>query len=429
MPKSKKKVALVNGPTNHDPDVLATNNTVHYNINNNGVSDCIKNNILPDCDKNNSLPTVHNSDNSSSNSADFTTSNKFSVLDNTCSNSCTFCNTTDKTDIQCNICNVWCHSSCAGISLDVLKFISNNRYINFLCISCVNNNKEVSPTNKRLDKIEKNMEKLMQHVTSTYASNAPPPPPPKAKSYRDIVKEKLVVKESETENTVEEYKIIIKNANIDTFSFPDFKLNFASLFPNMKIKSAYKKPNKDVTVILFNEFDAMSVISKWNQTYFGSNTSVSRPGASVVNSVIIKDMPLKLMENELLNEIQEQYNSATEITRFKKDNKLMPVVKVDFNSVTDFNKCLTNGVTVKNMFFNPVAYRALRKPLRCYNCNKFGHISSNCKSKKTCSTCAAEGHCFKDCSSNEFKCINCSGAHKAISTDCPVYKQILEKIN
>jgi len=401
-PKSKKKVAQVNGPTNHDPDVLATNNAVHNNTNNNNdVSDCNKNNIL---------------------------------LDN--SGTCCFCNNTDNTDIQCNTCNNWCHSGCAGLSVDVLKFISNNRYINFICLNCANNKnntdeKEVSPIDERLNKMEQNIEKLLKQVTNI-PKVTEPPSVEKPKSYSEIVKSKLTQADKITavtpENTIE-YKVIIKNAQIPNFSFPEFKLVFSTFYPNMKLKTAYKKHNADITLVLLSEADASLILNSWKNTYFGTNTTVIRPGASATKSVVIKDMPQKLIENEILNEIKNEYDSVSEVTRFKKENKILPVIKVDFKCSQDYDRSIANGITIKNMFFKVTAYQSLRKPLRCYNCNKYGHVSNNCKNTSACSNCGDDKHTYKECSATTFKCVNCKGAHKATSNECPTYKQLLSKLN
>lgn len=48
----------------------------------------------------------------------------------------------------------------------------------------------------------------------------------------------------------------------------------------------------------------------------------------------------------------------------------------------------------------------------------FGHGSSRCKVKTFWANCAGN-HKTTECNSSVFKCANCNGAHKAMSTDCP----------
>ena len=63
-------------------------------------------------------------------------------------------------------------------------------------------------------------------------------------------------------------------------------------------------------------------------------------------------------------------------------------------------------------------------PLRCFQCQKFGHGKRVCKGKPICAKCGQSDHNSDDCS-NEPKCANCKSNHPAYSTQCP--KWLLEK--
>jgi len=56
-------------------------------------------------------------------------------------------------------------------------------------------------------------------------------------------------------------------------------------------------------------------------------------------------------------------------------------------------------------------------PLRCYNCQKFGHGKSTCNRHAVCAKCSQEGHLDADCP-NTPHCANCSGDHCSYSKDC-----------
>ena len=62
------------------------------------------------------------------------------------------------------------------------------------------------------------------------------------------------------------------------------------------------------------------------------------------------------------------------------------------------------------------------KPLRCFKCQRFGHMGSKCKSKiDRCMQCAApEKH--TNCKLAK-KCSNCLEAHSASDKNCQVYKE------
>ncbi|GBN14547.1 hypothetical protein AVEN_139703-1 [Araneus ventricosus] len=62
-------------------------------------------------------------------------------------------------------------------------------------------------------------------------------------------------------------------------------------------------------------------------------------------------------------------------------------------------------------------------PIRCYNCQRFGHSKAACRGKQTCSRCASVDHIASDCTSIEPRCINCDQPHPADSKDCPHWKK------
>ena len=57
-------------------------------------------------------------------------------------------------------------------------------------------------------------------------------------------------------------------------------------------------------------------------------------------------------------------------------------------------------------------------PLRCYNCQHYGHGKATCNRKAVCAKCSQEGHQDADCV-NPPHCANCAGNHSAYSRDCP----------
>ena len=63
-------------------------------------------------------------------------------------------------------------------------------------------------------------------------------------------------------------------------------------------------------------------------------------------------------------------------------------------------------------------------PLRCYNCQKFGHHETKCVKSAVCKKCGESGsdHIELTCS-NPIKCANCQSDHPADSRNCLVWKR------
>ena len=103
---------------------------------------------------------------------------------------------------------------------------------------------------------------------------------------------------------------------------------------------------------------------------------------------------------------------VTYIKRFKnKDSSWSTTVFLQFSSPQ-----LPTEVRVGYLLFKVKSY--IPKPLRCFNCNRFGHVASNWRGKKRCSNCGGE-HEWKDCSAPVKKCPNCAGEHSASDKICP----------
>ena len=60
-------------------------------------------------------------------------------------------------------------------------------------------------------------------------------------------------------------------------------------------------------------------------------------------------------------------------------------------------------------------------PMRCFSCNKFGHMSQRCKVAVKCPDCGKDKHEGR-CEGPKL-CSNCNGPHTSSAKDCPVWQK------
>jgi hypothetical protein len=70
-------------------------------------------------------------------------------------------------------------------------------------------------------------------------------------------------------------------------------------------------------------------------------------------------------------------------------------------------------------------------PVRCKNCQSFGHRTENCHARVRCSRCAGH-HTYDKCQATDDaehkKCANCKGNHSAAYRGCPKYVEVKEAL-
>ena len=65
----------------------------------------------------------------------------------------------------------------------------------------------------------------------------------------------------------------------------------------------------------------------------------------------------------------------------------------------------------------------IQNPLRCYQCQLFGHHEKKCGRQAICVNCSMPKHCPVGRCQRPAKCVNCSGEHPANSKQCPAWEK------
>ena len=115
----------------------------------------------------------------------------------------------------------------------------------------------------------------------------------------------------------------------------------------------------------------------------------------------------------------------------KAPTKSASSVTIEFARPEDANKIIEEGLVWQGELFQCERYERQCRLKQCFNCQKYGHIGTQCKTITACGYCAQE-HSSRDCpSKNERtgsrKCAVCHGEHEAWSQQCPARKDELAR--
>jgi hypothetical protein len=168
----------------------------------------------------------------------------------------------------------------------------------------------------------------------------------------------------------------------------------------LKISSLDNKPAH--TSIPFETYAERSVTSKLVKT----------PPQYFVKGVIHGLVSSQSKLNEIAKEVgackmsplgKSENNKSTLIT-YSADRPLPPVVEID------------NKQYKVNLF--------IPKPMRCDQCQRYGHLKSTCVREVVCSRCSGR-HSYLNCNNlNTYKCSNCNQKHSAAFKGCGYYLEV-----
>ena len=100
---------------------------------------------------------------------------------------------------------------------------------------------------------------------------------------------------------------------------------------------------------------------------------------------------------------------------------------IEFSRPEDANKIIDEGMVWQGEMLQTERYDRQCRLKQCFNCQKYGHIGTQCKATTACGYCAQE-HGSRDCPKKSEregprKCATCHGNHEAWSQRCPTRKE------
>ena len=123
-------------------------------------------------------------------------------------------------------------------------------------------------------------------------------------------------------------------------------------------------------------------------------------------------------EQEILEEMKTQDVTAVKRFRVRKDGQLK-----DTNTfVFTFNTPVLPS-TIKIAFLRVNVEVYIPNPLRCFNCQQYGHHEDRCKNHHVCTKCGEQAKHHENLCKNPTKCANCGETHDANSKKCKIWQK------
>ena len=185
-------------------------------------------------------------------------------------------------------------------------------------------------------------------------------------------------------------------------------------------KSVKKLKNKTLLVETCRKSQTESLLKV--STFFGLRVSVSEHQSLNSSKGIIRDGMLKgEIEEEIVDYLREQGVTACKRFKIKKDHDTVETntLLLTFNSI--------NVPKSLKIFYRVVPVDIyVPNPLRCFNCQRFGHHENNCPVDlgSVCANCGAGSHDHHTSAcKNKPKCVNCGKEHVSRSNQCEIWKK------
>ncbi|XP_076345796.1 uncharacterized protein LOC143244639 isoform X1 [Tachypleus tridentatus] len=163
-------------------------------------------------------------------------------------------------------------------------------------------------------------------------------------------------------------------------------------------------------------------------------TSTSQHSELLLNSKAIGDIPIEVTphttlnssrgviverdlknvpESEILAGLSTQGVSGVRHISTRKDGVTLPT-----NTLVLTFTSPRAPATIKAGYLICRVWPYIPNPLRCFQCQRFGHSKTSCRGSLTCARCGGKDHDAYDCDMNPH-CINCKGSHPSYFHSCP----------
>ncbi|XP_021369976.1 uncharacterized protein LOC110461031 [Mizuhopecten yessoensis] len=186
------------------------------------------------------------------------------------------------------------------------------------------------------------------------------------------------------------------------------------------VKSVKPLGSGDLLIEVYRQQQAMNLLG--TTSFAGIGVSVKPHSSLNCSKGVIRCPALRNdTDEDILAYFQEESVPVSEVRRMviRRNND---TIKTNTFIITFSTPTLPQILTIGYQRYNVSVY--IPNPLRCRNCQKYGHHEKRCRRKSICQYCGREGHTEQnDCDIANLRCVNCEGKHAASSRDCPTWSQ------
>ena len=214
-------------------------------------------------------------------------------------------------------------------------------------------------------------------------------------SYADTLKSKnmLIVKSLNSDKTAfENKKGIMSNVKTPVESVTETKDGHIAV--RFDSKKKLEQAKKELTT---NSAEEITISEKGKMKPKIKLVNVSKDDDDVINSIIMKNRWISdFIEDEedlMLKREDDARNNQKKHCFIKCSPKIRKAI-------------YDHGDKLYTMYEHCKIFYSYQ-PYQCYKCQEYGHSAEKCQNKQTCPKCGGE-HRYKDCQSEDAKCVNCS---------------------
>lgn len=151
--------------------------------------------------------------------------------------------------------------------------------------------------------------------------------------------------------------------------------------------------------------------------------------------LVLKGIDKSYTESEIFDDLKRQFDTVAKVKQLTTKNKEGEHIPIGvFLVYFEWDTILSVPMkTIKYCCYHKISWHHFRtqktsQVKQCYNCQGFGHYSSDCGLKNRCVKCVDEhspGKCVKVKGTDDAVCCNCGGKHPASYKGCVKAKEYL----